>query len=119
MMDTNNILTLGDEPVLESEKTITLELLSEEASLKLPGRKLPQLQEVEGKITFNPESWHIFSLPPRLSSATPKFTLDRTKWDLYLIPIRFTLHAAPDGRHYEKLTFLIELKDPQATAFDL
>ncbi len=46
-------------------------------------------------------------------------TPDRTKWDLYLIDIPFTLHEAPNGSHYRELTFYVELDHPQANAYDL
>jgi len=115
-MNTSETLLLSNEPLSDSETTITLDILSDESSLR---RELDRKKVLEGKITYNPKSCHIFFLPPAKRKNSSVFTPDRTKWDLYLIGFPFTLHPAPGERYYKALTCFIELADSQATAFDL
>ncbi len=73
----NEILVLSDEPLQESDSTITLDILSAEGEA-LRGKELNQKKELAGKITFNPERCQIFFLPPADSASSQALTPDRT-----------------------------------------
>ncbi len=115
----NEILLLSNEPLLESETAITLDILSAEGdTLRRP--ELIQKKELAGKITFNPERCQIFFLPPPVDPASSQaLTPDRTQWDFYLITIPFTLHKALGESYYEEMTFFVEMANREETAFDL
>jgi len=115
----NETLLLTDEPLPESDATITLDILSSDGG-GTRGAKLIQKKELEGKITFNHERCQIFFLPPSADPASSQaLTPDRTQWDLYLIIIPFTLHKALGESYYEEMTFFVEMANRDVTAFDL
>lgn len=116
-MPAQDILVLDNEPLREEESALTLSITSENMALR--GGDLPQLKELEGKITYNPNAHAPFFLPATRRSGSPVITPDRTRWDLYLMIMPFTLHPAPDESYYEKLTFLVELTNPDVIAFNL
>jgi nucleoside phosphorylase len=113
----NEILFLSNTPQQDAETTITLNLVSDEDVIR--GELLKEKQ-LEGKVTFNPRSMRIFFIP---SSNTPQshttMVPDRTKWDMYLVWIPFTLHPTTGNAYYQKVTFFITLADQDVTAFDL
>jgi hypothetical protein len=111
-------ILLNNEPLPEIDSTITLDIFSEEGDATR-GTKLIQKKELEGKITFNPKRCPIFSLPLTDSVSSKVFTPDRTRWDLYLIIIPFTLHKPPSDRYYEEVTFFVEMEDRRITACEL
>src|SRR5947209_17398656 len=103
----DEILVLSNEPLPETETTITLNILSAEGGATR-GTRLIQKKELEGKITF--DRCQIFSLPTSPGSTSLRATTaGETQWDLYLIIIPFTLHKAPGDRQYEEMTFFIEM----------
>jgi nucleoside phosphorylase len=109
-------LFLSNDPLSESEESVTLDMFSQEHTRG----GLAQKYLLEGKITVNPRRCLLFFIPPVASTAEqPILTPDRTKWDLYLVIIPFTLHETPAHAYYQEVTFLVELADPEATAFDL
>src|SRR5437764_8881179 len=113
----DDTLVLNNEPLPETEATVTLDIQGEEED-STEESTLIQRKGLGGKLTFNPERCLIFSIPPSVRSVSPPMIMpDRTQWDLYLIIIPFTLHEAPSGQFYEKMTFLIEMVDQKATAF--
>ncbi|HLZ59151.1 MAG TPA: hypothetical protein VKR06_19580 [Ktedonosporobacter sp.] len=114
----NEILVLSNKPLIESETTVTLDILSNDEGRR--GETL-EVKEREGKITFNPKGFRIFSLPDSGSTVSqPGMLLDRTKWDLYLIVMPFTLHEPANNTYYQKVEFRVILPDQQdALAFDL
>ncbi|MEO6889176.1 MAG: hypothetical protein ABI456_07985 [Ktedonobacteraceae bacterium] len=115
----NRKLILYDDPLPETDATITLDILSDVETENWRGTKLPQRKEREGKITFNPDSWLIFSLPPSDAATSQVMVPDRTQWDLYLVDLSFTLHKPRDGRSYEEMTFFVQMAEHGATAFNL
>jgi nucleoside phosphorylase len=118
----DEIVTLSDEPLPETQATITCDIFSEAAEddRTIHRREgLPQKKELEGKITLNPERCLIYSLPPTAYSTAQVIAPDSTQWDMYLIIIPFTLHRPPEDRHYEEMTFFVEMADQSVTAFDL
>lgn len=114
-------MILSDQPVPECSTDLTFEFHEEiESGERRAGKELPQVKELMGKVTLNPESCLIRYIPfVEHSSFQTSLAPDRMKWDLYLIDIPFTLHRAPGGCYYRELTFFVELDHPQATAFDL
>lgn len=116
-MDETDDLLLSNDPLQEDETTVTLDIFTEQTlqgSYGLESKKV-----VEGKITI-PKHVHIFWLPSTISTAGwPSMTPDRTKTDLYLICLPFTLHEPPGTAYYEKVTFFVELADEEWVAFDL
>jgi nucleoside phosphorylase len=113
----NNEISLSNVPLPEDENSVTLDVVSNANQLR---QGLPQKQMLEGKITLNPDRCLISYIPPAetlLEAAT--LTVDRTRYDLYLVDIPFTLYQAPGGKYYTEMTLWIELSDPQHTAFDL
>lgn len=111
-------LFFSSEPLPESDASVTLDIYSEEDVSR--GFELPQKRMLEGRVTLNPPSCLIFFIPPApVTASQPLITPDRTKWDLYLVSIPFTLHRAPGNRYYQEVTFFIELTNSEATAFDL
>src|SRR5260370_41687687 len=96
-------LVLGSDPLPESDVSITLGIFSEEGPTR--GRDLAQKKVLEGKVTFNPERCLIYKIPQG-ESITPQPIImpDRTRWDLYLIMVPFTLHRAPGNNYYKELT---------------
>src|SRR2546421_12183560 len=78
-------LVLSNEPLPETEATITLDIQGEEEDTTREST-LIQRKGLGGKLTFNPDRCLIFSIPPSLRSVSPlMITPDRTQWDLYLI----------------------------------
>ena len=121
----DDILIFSNEPIKPSKTTLTLSILSQENVLKGDETgtrgvdKLPQRTILEGQITIDPEG-HIFSIPPLESMpGEPLLVPDRTKWDLYLVYLPFTLHPAPGNAYYQELNFFIELSTLGARAYDL
>lgn len=114
-------LILSDQPLPESLATLTFGFSEEiESGERRSGKELPQVKALMGKVTLNPESCLIRSIPPEEHpSFQTSLAPDRRKWDLYLIDIPFTLHQAPGGSFYSELTFFIELEHPRTIAFDL
>lgn len=117
-MYAQDILMLNNEPLREEKSALTLSITSEDSGLR-GGGDLPEIKEVEGKITYNPHAYDPFFLPIRKRGGSPVITPDRTRWDLYLMIMPFTLHPAPGENYYEKLTFLVKISDPRVTAFNL
>lgn len=110
-MNTTREFILRSEIRPETDNTVILECFSDT-------REIGKKKEMEGKITFNPDRCHMFFVPP--VSISQAFSLpDRSRWDLYLLIIPFTLHKASDERYYEEVTFFIEMADSNVTAFDL
>lgn len=110
-------LVLGDEALNESEIQTTLDLYSEEVTMG-PESAPKKLAEAEVSIGKH----YIHSLSKAEISSSAKSAVQQkssSAWDYYLIYIPFTLHPAPGKKHYEDLTFYIELANKQATAFDL
>ncbi len=117
-MQHNNELFFSNEPLPESDTTITLDIVSEEPAMR--GIELARKKILEGKITLNPQSNHIYALPSMPGIAgQPLQTSNRTKWDFYLVTIPFTLHEAPGKNYYHEVTFFINLSTPNSTAFDI
>src|ERR1700720_4067050 len=119
----NDILVFSNEPTGPSKSTVTLSILSEENVLQGSGTRgevtLPPRTVLEGQITLDPRG-HIFFIPPLDSSPDePLLAPDRSKWDLYLVNLPFTLHPAPGSKYYEELTFFIDLATSEASAYDL
>jgi len=117
-MYAQDILVLDNEPLREEESALALNITGEDSGLR-GGADLPQIQELEGKITYNPHAHAPFFLPAPRRTGSPVITPDRTRWDLYLIIMPFTLHPAPGESYYEKLTFLVKITDPGVVAFNL
>jgi len=107
-------LILRNEPLQESEISKTFDLFSEEELLgTLPPKKVKEAKISLGK-------WHINFIPPSKSmSSEAIMTPDRSKWDLYLIYIPFTLHEPPEGSNYQRIEFHVILASRDATALDL
>ncbi len=117
-MDNGGELFFDHEPEPESETIVTLDIVSQRDDQ--PELETTNGLVLEGKITLNPERSLVYFLPS--TASTPKqlmLTLDRAKWDLYLIIIPFTLHEAYSDKYYQKITFFVDLANPDATAFDL
>lgn len=110
-------LFLGNEPLPASDTAVTLDILSQDDVLR--GEELAQKRILEGKITLNPRSCPVFSVSPPMGTAAPMITALRAMWDFYLVVIPFTLHPAPGNNHYDRVSFLVKLTNPEATAFDL
>jgi nucleoside phosphorylase len=122
-MHDDDMLVFTNEPLTPSKSTVTLSILSEENVLKgsdaRQGYDLPQRTVLEGQITLDPRG-RIFFIPLLESALSePWLVPDRSKWDLYLIYLPFTLHTAPGKAYYEELTFFIDLATPDAIAYDL
>ncbi len=122
-MNNDDILIFSNEPLTPSKSTVTLSILSEENVLKgsdtRRGYDLPQRTVLEGQITLDPRG-RIFFIPPLESTMSePLLVPDRSKWDLYLVYLPFTLHMAPGKAYYEELTFFVDLATPDAVAYDL
>lgn len=123
-MHNDDMLIFTNEPLTPSKSTVTLSILSEENVLRgddhIRGEhNLPQMTVLEGQITLDPRG-RIFFIPPLESTLSePLLAPDRSKWDLYLVYLPFTLHPAPGKAYYEKLDFYIELATPEARAYDL
>lgn len=117
----DDVLIFDNQPLPEGPGTITLDFFEGEIGEKSRGGiELPAMKTRMGKATWNPESCQIFAIPAvEPSSFQTLLVPDRTKWDLYLIDIPFTLHEAPDGGRYRELGFYVELTHPQTVAFDL
>lgn len=108
-------LILRDQPLPESEILVTLDLFSEEKTLG-PGLPPKKVKEVEVRLG----KWLISFLPPVKSTPTrPIMTPDRSKWDLYLVYIPFTLREPPEDTYYQRVDLRIDLANKDATAFDL
>src|SRR6266567_5675522 len=110
-------LVLSNQPLPTSETTVTLDILSEE---EVTRGELLEKKIVEGKITFNPQRFPIFFIPPyQFTSPQPLLTVDRTQWDLYLVMMPFTLHGTASNSYYQEVTFFVSLTNREATAYDL
>jgi nucleoside phosphorylase len=123
MMPDDDMLVFTNEPLIPSKTTVTLSILSEENVLSgsetRQGIDLPQRMLLEGQITLDPGG-RIFFIPPLESTLSePLLVPDRSKWDLYLVYLPFTLHPAPGKAYYEEITFFIGLATPGARAHDL
>jgi nucleoside phosphorylase len=110
------LIVLSDEPLTETETSITLEIMSE--AEKWRGKTVRE--EREGTITLNPQSNLLYALSPNseMEQASPQ-AIEGTLWDFYLVHIPFTLHKAPGNNYYREVTFFVELDKPEETAFDL
>lgn len=122
-MNNDDILIFSNEPLAPSKTTVTLSILSEENVLEGTGTRggqdLPQRTVLEGQITLDPRG-RIFFIPPLESTMSePLLAPDRSKWDLYLVYLPFTLHMPPGKAYYEELTFFVDLATPDAVAYDL
>jgi nucleoside phosphorylase len=111
-------LLLSNAPLPETQSSEILTILSKENILR--GQDVLQKEIPEGKITLNPQSNLIHPVPLLADALSQQLVgLDRNKWDLYLVIIPFTLHKAAGNNYYERVTFVINLTTPGATAFDL
>ncbi|MHB8598582.1 MAG: 5'-methylthioadenosine/S-adenosylhomocysteine nucleosidase family protein [Ktedonobacteraceae bacterium] len=122
-MHDDDMLVFTNEPLIPSKTTVTLSILSEEnvisGSNTRRGTDLPQRMLLEGQITLDPGG-RIFFIPLLEStSSEPLLVPDRSKWDLYLVYLPFTLHPAPGKAYYEEITFFIDLATTGARAYDL
>lgn len=116
-MDEIEDLLLSDAPLLEDESTVTLDIFTEQTLQGSYG--LEQTKVLEGKITV-PKDARVFWIPPTAgTTGQPCMAPDRTKVDLYLICLPFTLHEPPVTAYYEKVTFFVELASKETVAFDL
>ncbi|HTK12132.1 MAG TPA: hypothetical protein VL485_33480 [Ktedonobacteraceae bacterium] len=110
-------------PLPQNETAITLELysLEDDTTVRNKTETTSFQQKVqEGKITLNPSGIQLFALPPQRPTASFSFAPDRTKWDLYLVVIPFTLHRPTrTNAHYARVTFSITLNNQHVTALDL
>jgi hypothetical protein len=112
-------LILSTEPLPDTGSAVTLDFF-DPTELGLRGTRLPQRKEREGRITFNPDGCQIFTLSSGAGTALAQTDLwEKKQWDVYFISIPFTLHKVPGEGFYKEITFLIEMADQQATAFDL
>jgi len=107
-------LVLRDQPLAETEKLMTVDLFSEE---KIMGQEGSPIKLLESQVTIGKE--YISFIPPQVSHSTVLITPDRTKRDLYLIRIPFTLHEPAENKYYQKFIFQIELYNRDTVAFDL
>lgn len=113
-------IILGSEPLPETETTITLDFFDPKNRDLRMGTGLPERQEREGKITFNPAYCKIFALASAFipgSAAIP--SQQERKQDFYLLTMPFTVHKAPGTGYYEEITFQISIQDQQTTVSDL
>lgn len=107
---------LSNTPLIESENTTTLDIVSEEEISRGDGKR----QISEGKITLNPQGVHIYALPPRVQGRESLLqVVENTEYAYYLIIIPFSLHAIPGKNYYKEVKFSVELTTPGAIAFDL
>jgi TIR domain len=109
---------LSSEPLETTATSITLDIVSEEETLR--GDPLPQKKILEGRITLDPQKARIYALAPltgaeRLMAQPVK----SAAWDFYLVIMPFTLHKATGNNFYQSMTFFVELTTPDASAFDL
>jgi nucleoside phosphorylase len=112
-MNIEQELLLSSEELPETSSTITFEVSSDT-------RGIERKKGLAGKITLNPDRCHVFFVPPVDGlSGQQVITPDRSKWDLYLVIIPYTLHKAPDHQYYEEMTFFVEMSHAEVTAFDL
>lgn len=113
-METVKNILLKDKPSKDAETLFILDLYSEENIL---GEENFQKKVKEAEISVG--KFHISFLSDG-NSMFPAAIInpDRSKWDLYLLYIPYTIHEAPRGSYYEEVKFMIRL-DSCATAFDL
>lgn len=112
-MNIEQELLLSSEELPETPTTITFEVSSDT-------RGIEKKKGLAGKITLNPDRCHVFFVPPVDGlSGQQVITPDRSKWDLYLVIIPYSLHKAPDHQYYEEMTFFVEMSHAEVTAFDL
>jgi nucleoside phosphorylase len=117
--DMNSRIVLSTAPLPEDEHTVTLDIMSDDDPTKR-GTELPQKQQREGTITLNTERNRVFFIPPAANTrGEADFSVDRTRYDLYLVILPFNLHTAPTNKYYTQVMLWIELADEQHTAFDL
>ncbi len=107
-------MILKDQPLTESQKLMTVDLFSEE---KIMGQEHAPIKLLESQVTIGKE--YIFFIPPQKSHSAALIMPDRTKRDLYMIRIPFTLHEPSENKYYQKVIFQIELDNRDAVAFDL
>jgi len=107
-------LILRDQPLTESEKLITIDLSIED---NIMGQVQYPIKILESQITIGKE--YVFFIPPQKSQSTIIITPDRSKRDLYLIRLPFTLHETTENKYYQKVRFQIGFKNRDAIAFDL
>lgn len=113
-MDIVKDIFLEDQPAKDDEALLVLNLYSEENILGEEDylKKVKEAEISVGKV-------HISFLPDENNTFPGAIlTPDRSKWDLYLVHIPFTIHETPTGSHYEKVKFMVSLEE-YATAFDL
>ena len=102
-----NIL-LKDSTLTKSETLIDLEIFSEDKSM---GNEIEPIRKVrQGSLTLGKPI--VGFIPPNKNNHFPQ-------GDVYLVIIPFSIHPLPDGRHYEKVEFSIDLNDHDAIARDL
>jgi nucleoside phosphorylase len=106
-------ILLREEPLIESETSITLAIVSESETWRGGAGQ----EEIEGRITLDPQSNLLYTLSslPEEEVSSP----GGAEWDFYLVDIPFTLHKAPGKSSYHEVTFILELETPGSTAFDL
>ncbi len=110
-------LVLGDDALEQSEIQTTLDLYSEEVPM---GPDLPPKKLAEAEVSIGKNYIYSLSKAEVSRSSEPTIHQDSNpEWEYYLVYIPFTLHPPPGNKYYQDLSFLIELSNKDATAFDL
>ncbi len=111
---------LSSLPLPPEEGLVTLDVLGEPESVR-GETKSSQEKTLEGKITLNPSANLILSLPPSANTESSPFSIDRSRWDLYMVIIPFTLHPLEKANtFYERFVFSIDLdQSTEAISHDL
>jgi len=116
-METEQLIFFSNAPLPPEEGQITLEILAESEATRGSYSEAKNLEKKfpQGQITLNPSSCLIFALPPSANPEPTLLTLDRSRWDLYLVSIPFTLHPPYQHSTYDRFSFFVEL-DASTTA---
>lgn len=106
---------LSDKPLSESQTLMKIGLYSED---KVMGQNNIAIKLLESELSIGR---NIISFLPPMKKQSQIISLapNRTKRDLYLIRIPFTLHELPEKKHYQKVMFQVELDNKDVVAFDL
>src|SRR5205085_8558650 len=112
----DEIMLFDDEWSTESDATLTIELVSQETLL----RGEPAQKSIKkGEILFHAGNYRIVFIPPSLPVASPYLSINRNRWDVYLVCLPFTLRKAYDEIHYQTLVFSINLNNSKVLALEL
>jgi nucleoside phosphorylase len=121
---TLNVLSKPEKPLILESHTYNFPIpeITEKSAYRGSADLTPETSmTVDGHITLNPNGGQVIALPPsNHKQPLDIFAPDRSKWDLYLVIMPFTLHPLHTKGSYERFDFFVAIEEPQeTTAYDL